>query len=40
MLGGATIAQWIHLHLPPAALGSNPKHTIYTFIKLYLDSDL
>ena len=26
---GAAVAQWIH----PAATGSNPKHTIYTFLK-------
>ena len=29
---GATIAQWICLHLPSAALGSSSKHTIEAFI--------
>ena len=29
---GVTIAQWIRLSLPSAALGSSPKHTIYAFI--------
>ena len=31
----AAIALWFRLHLPfSAALGSNPKHTIYTFFNL------
>ena len=34
MGGGAAVAQWIRLRLPPATLGSNSKHTIYTFINL------
>ena len=29
---GAAIAQWIHPRLHPAATGSSPKHTIYTFL--------
>ena len=29
--GGASIAQWICLRLPYAALGSSTKHTIYAF---------
>ena len=28
---GATIAQWIRLHLSSRPLGSSPKHTIYAF---------
>ena len=31
----AAIALWFCLHLRPAALGSNPKQTIYTFFNLY-----
>ena len=30
--GGASIAQWIHLHLPSCRPGLSPKHTIYVFI--------
>ena len=26
------MAQWIHLCLPPVALGLSPKHTIYAII--------
>ena len=32
---GATIAQWIRLHLPSCRPGSSPKHTIYAFFNLY-----
>ena len=32
------VAQWIHLRLPSAAPGSNPKHTIYAFINLNCDT--
>ena len=38
--GGAAVAQWIRLRLPSCRPGSNPKHTIYTFIKLYLNCDM
>ena len=37
---GAAIAQWICLRIPSCRLGSNPKHTIYTFIKLFLNCDM
>ena len=34
---GAAIAQWIRLHIPPVALGSSLKHTIYAVVNLCLN---
>ena len=34
---GAAVTQWICLRLPFCCPGSNPKHTIYTFINLNLN---
>ena len=36
-IGVAAIAQWICLHLHPAAPGLSPKHTICTFINLFFE---
>ena len=36
---GATVAQWIYCDFHLAALGSNLKHNIYTFINLSLNAN-
>ena len=36
----AAVAQWNRLHLPFCRPGSNPIHTVYAFIKLYLNCNM